>query len=63
MLASHGGSSLALWSRGVYTSPGGLWAARLAPGGEWELGDAVAVWSQSTTGSQYSVWSNQYVGR
>jgi hypothetical protein len=36
MLASYGGHSVALWSRGVSTSPGGLWAARFTPGSEWE---------------------------
>ena len=139
MLASHGGSVLGLWSKGYYTSPGGLWGARLVSGGEWEApqlivesgsvidpidlrmsspsegvvvwadgalgsdaqqirsaqfadgewrqaqnvsgvanfggipypfhmvvrpsGDAVAVWSQTTTGSPSSVWSNTFVTR
>jgi hypothetical protein len=41
MLTSHGGTLLGLWSRGFYTSPGGLWAARLTPGGEWEAPQVV----------------------
>ena len=36
MLATHGDSVLGLWSKGYYTSPGGLWGARLVSGGEWE---------------------------